>query len=232
MEASSNMKPVLIIAQHSELSKILNPLINIDKDEFYFEKLNYHELPASQKAAVSWIFYLFCDCAPAEEYRYEDPIENFQYMDQELQVLVLKAIAVRYGFLDLEAKRIEGINPIPQVVGMLFQKSEIAQIFKNYLSMDESSIDWENMRYSGLPGGFKVAISWSYSIFNRSLPREELGFRDPINDFGVMDQDLCKTILKAFALSYGWEITLSERPKSSFMKMLESMEKKMGKEDE
>ena len=101
MEPSSNMKAVLIIAEHKELGKILTPLLNIERDEIDWERLNKYEgtLSGGFRAAISWAVCLFCDEVPPEDWGYRDPFGSFGAMDRELQALVMKALALRHGYL-------------------------------------------------------------------------------------------------------------------------------------
>jgi hypothetical protein len=205
MKASMNMRPVQKICEYGPAGDLLLPLMNIEKDEIDFKKIDYPELSDELKTAMSWIFHLFCDCAPdSETWGYVDPFSNLQKIDFDLKVRIIQAIGERYRIAIPEIKRNDTLINSAKVVGILFDDPEFVRIFKIHENFGE--INWGNIQYGGLSGGYQVAVSWIYSILNSKLPDEQ-GFRNPICNFGVMDNHNQAIVLRAFALSIGTEIT-------------------------
>lgn len=101
MEASSNMRAVQIMCRHKAIGKILDPLLNIERDEIEWKKISYGGLPGGYQAAISWVFAVFCDHAPPEDWNYRDPFDSFGNMDRDIQVLAIEAIAIRHGFISV-----------------------------------------------------------------------------------------------------------------------------------
>lgn len=99
MEASNNMKAVQIMCQHKEIGKILLPLLNIERDEIDWKRISYAGLPGGFQAAISWVYAVFCDHAPPEDWVYRDPFDSFFAMDRDLQMFALQALAIRHGFV-------------------------------------------------------------------------------------------------------------------------------------
>lgn len=100
-KASSNMKPVLILAQHKNLRDILVPALNIERDAINWELFGYGGQSGGVQVVLSWVYCLFCDELPPKDWNYRDPFDGFFSLDRDIQVLVLKAMASRHGFLDL-----------------------------------------------------------------------------------------------------------------------------------
>lgn len=204
MKPSMNMRPVLKICEYGPMNELLYPLINVQTDEIAFEKIDYPKITVDQQIAMSWVFHLFCDCAPDEEtWGYVDPFKNLGKVDFELKEKIIQALGVRYGIDIKEVKDSTGINTGAKIVGLLFEKSALAEVFKVYENHGE--VNWSKIRYGSLSGGYQSGVSWAYSILNHKLPTEH-GFRNPITNLGVMDHDLQDKLLRSFALSIGAEI--------------------------
>jgi len=101
---SSNMRAVLVLLGKKELRKLLGPLMNIERDEIDWKKINYGSLPGGFQSALSWGFSLFCDEVPPEDWGWRDPFSSFGVMDRDLQILALKGLGVRQGFLEVDVK--------------------------------------------------------------------------------------------------------------------------------
>lgn len=103
-KASSNMKAVLVLAQHKNLRPILEPALNIERDSINWELFGYGGQSGGVQTVLSWAYCLFCDELPPKEWNYRDPFDGFFSLDRDIQVLVFKAMSVRHGFLDLSVK--------------------------------------------------------------------------------------------------------------------------------
>jgi len=103
-KASPNMKAVLVLASHRILRAILEPAINVERDSIKWESFGYGGQSGGVQTALSWAYCLFCDELPPKEWNYRDPFEGFFSLDRDLQVLVLKAMSIRHGFLELTVK--------------------------------------------------------------------------------------------------------------------------------
>lgn len=64
MNPSSNMRPVLKICEYAPMGELLSALLNIERDEIKFEKIDYKALSDDLKTALSLVFHSFCDCTP------------------------------------------------------------------------------------------------------------------------------------------------------------------------
>lgn len=104
MKSSANMKAVLVIAQHKEIGAILNPLIDLDREEIHWERLSYAVLPGGYQTALSWVYCVFCDGVPPLDWNFRDPFDNFALMDRDIQILCMQALALRHGFLEFHVK--------------------------------------------------------------------------------------------------------------------------------
>lgn len=91
MEASNNRMAVQMICRHKAIGKILEPLLNTERDEIDWKRISYGSLPGRYQAAISWAFSLFCDRVPPTDWSYRDPFESFGVMDRDIQVLALEA---------------------------------------------------------------------------------------------------------------------------------------------
>lgn len=104
MSPSNNMKSVLILANHKLLKGIILPNLNVERDKIDWNNLNYHAQSGGVQALLSWVYCLFCDEVPPKEWGYRDPFESFFSLDRDIQVLILQALSVRHGFLELSLK--------------------------------------------------------------------------------------------------------------------------------
>lgn len=102
--ASSNMKAVLVLAQHKTLGPILKPALNIERDSINWEFFGYGGQSGGVQTALSWAYCLFCDELPPKEWGFRDPFDGFFSLDRDIQILVLQAMAARHGFLELSVK--------------------------------------------------------------------------------------------------------------------------------
>ena len=205
MNPSINMKPVLKICEYGPAGELLKPLINIERDEIDFKKIDYASISPELKTALSWVYHLFCDSEPDEEtWGYVDPFKELALCNSELRIKIIQALALRYGIeIKNEPQIIVASNYGPRVVGALFSNKSLAKALGVYENHGE--ILWEKIGYGGISGGYQTAISWAYSILNYKLPKK-YDFRNPITNFGVMDFDLQKPLLQAFSLSVGVEL--------------------------
>lgn len=101
MQPSSNMKAVLVLAEHKNLNRLLMPALNIERDSINWDHFGYHGQSHGIQAALSWAYCLFCDEVPPVEWNYRDPISAFFSMDRDLQEVALKAMAIRHGFVSM-----------------------------------------------------------------------------------------------------------------------------------
>lgn len=101
---SSNMRAVLVLLGKKELRKLLGPLMNIERDEIDWKRINYGTLSGGFQSALSWAYSLFCDEAPPEDWGWRDPFSSFGVMDRDLQVLAIKGLGVRHGFIEINIK--------------------------------------------------------------------------------------------------------------------------------
>lgn len=101
VKASSNMKAVIVLASHENLRPIIEPALNIERDSINWEALGYGSQSGGLQTVLSWAYCIFCDELPPKEWNYRDPFEGFFSLDRDIQILVLKAMSVRHGFLEL-----------------------------------------------------------------------------------------------------------------------------------
>lgn len=112
------MQAVQVLCKKQAISKILTPLMYIERDAIDWGLISYHALPGGYQTAISWAFVLFCDRMPPADWEYRDPFDSFSVMDRDLQVFVLEAMAVRHGFVKIT---IEDVPPSP-IHKLLLQK--------------------------------------------------------------------------------------------------------------
>lgn len=101
---SSNMRAVLVLLGKKDIRKLLGPLMNIERDEIDWNKISYGSLPGGFQSALSWAFSLFCDEVPPQDWGWRDPFSSFGVMDRDLQILALKGLGVRHGFIEVNVK--------------------------------------------------------------------------------------------------------------------------------
>jgi hypothetical protein len=101
MNPSSNMKAVLVLAEHKHLNKLITPALNIERDSINWDYFGYHGQSHGVQAALSWAYCLFCDEVPPVDWNYRDPFGAFFSMDRSLQEVALKAMAIRHGFVSM-----------------------------------------------------------------------------------------------------------------------------------
>lgn len=89
----------------------------------------------------------------------------------------------------------------------------------------QASIPWSSFCSSSLSGGLRVALAWAYRIWSDENPPAELGLRDPILDFGVLDEPIQETIIQAFAVRHGFTHVYVKREQSDFEKAIRSFTK-------
>ena len=120
ISVSSNMRAVLVLLGNKDLRKLLAPLMNIERDEIDWKRINYGSLSGGFQSALSWAISLFCDCLPPEDWEWRDPFSSFGVMDRDLQVLAIRALGVRYGFVEVNIKD----KPLSPFQNFLKQKEE------------------------------------------------------------------------------------------------------------
>lgn len=98
-ESSSNMKAVLVLASHKNLRPILEPALNIERDSIDWDRFGYGGQSGGVQTVLSWAYCLFCDELPPKDWNFRDPFDGFFNLDQDIQVLVLQAMATRHGFM-------------------------------------------------------------------------------------------------------------------------------------
>lgn len=119
-----------------------------------------------------------------------------------------------------------------KAVLVLTQNKNLEGILKPVLNIERDSIKWDSLNYGGQSGGIQSALSWAYCFFCDELPPKEWNFRDPFDGFFSMDRDLQALVLQAMATRHGFiKITIEDRPKSEFEKMVEGFGEQMAKEE-
>ncbi len=131
-KASSNMKAVLIIAQHKNLRPIIEPALNIERDSIDWNRFGYGGQSGGVQTALSWAYCLFCDELPPKDWGYRDPFDGFFNLDRDIQILVLQAMATRHGFVKLtvEDRPKSNIEKMYDEMSEKIQKEEKRKGFK------------------------------------------------------------------------------------------------------
>lgn len=129
---SSNMKAVLVLAQHKNLGLTLKPALNIERDSISWESLGYGGQSGGVQTALSWAYCLFCDELPPKDWNYRDPFDGFGNLDRDIQVLIFQAMAIRQGFVSLtvEDQPKSGIQQMIEKMGEQMVKDEKRKGFK------------------------------------------------------------------------------------------------------
>ncbi len=104
MKPSDNMKSILVLTKHKNLKNILEPALNVERDKIDWDSFSYHAQSGGVQAVLSWVYCLFCDEVPPQDWNYRDPFNSFFSLDRDIQILILQALSVRHGFLDLSVK--------------------------------------------------------------------------------------------------------------------------------
>lgn len=100
---SRQMDAVLIIARHVTMASVLLPAIH--DDEIEWDAIQYEQLSAAQKIAVSWAYAIWRDSFTDNERGYRDPFSDFDVLDDDLKQVILQAFAYRHGFTHTLFKR-------------------------------------------------------------------------------------------------------------------------------
>ncbi len=106
---SRQMEALLMLANFRSIKDILMPIIDPEKEEIHWDRLEYGVLSGGQKAAISWAWCIWSDKQTPTENKHgdpnycifdgkpRDPFEGFGVMDRELQTLIAKALLHRYS---------------------------------------------------------------------------------------------------------------------------------------
>jgi hypothetical protein len=106
---SKQMEALLMLANYRSIKDILMPIVDPEKEEIHWDRLEYGVLSGGQKAAISWAWCIWNDRQTPVENKHDDPnycifdgkprdpFEGFGVMDRELQALIAKALLHRYS---------------------------------------------------------------------------------------------------------------------------------------
>lgn len=64
-----------------------------------WQDLNYGPLSGGEKAAISWVYAIWCDVSPnipSEQITWRDCFEGFATMQSDLQITLLEAFQIRH----------------------------------------------------------------------------------------------------------------------------------------
>ena len=136
---SSNMKAALVLAQHKYLGPIITPALNIENDSINWPLLGYHGQSGSTQTVLSFLYCLFTDSVPPEDWKFRDPFEGLNGLDRDIMVLVFQAMAARYGFVSLsvEDQPKSNVQKMVEGFGEQMAKDEKRKGFKVIKPEDE-----------------------------------------------------------------------------------------------
>jgi hypothetical protein len=97
------LEAVLMVANHPTISRIMNPVIDKDRETIRWSEINYPVLSGGERAAISWIWCIWSDAQVPMDTGWRDPFDGFGVLDGNLQALIMKAFAHRWGFGPSEA---------------------------------------------------------------------------------------------------------------------------------
>ncbi|MDR3608440.1 MAG: hypothetical protein P4M08_13815 [Oligoflexia bacterium] len=89
------MKAVLKIAENPKMKNILMPVINLDAEEIYWDKIQMASLSGGQRTAISWAWCIWACSQVATPSEMRDPFEGFRGMDRDLQLSIISALVTR-----------------------------------------------------------------------------------------------------------------------------------------
>lgn len=119
-----------------------------------------------------------------------------------------------------------------KAVLVLAQNKNLKPILTPALNIERDSINWESFGYGGQSGGVQTALSWAYCLFCDELPPKDWNYRDPFDGFFSLDREIQILILQAMATRHGFvELTVEDKPKSDFQKMVEGFGEQMAKDE-
>jgi hypothetical protein len=103
--ANNQIKAIEILLEHPIYQHFLGPVYDRNNQTCHFDKINYGVLSGGERAAISWAFAIWEDKQPPKQdyqdwpgYLMRDPFEGFGVMQTDLQQIILRAFAYRWGF--------------------------------------------------------------------------------------------------------------------------------------
>lgn len=99
----------LMLAEYPLLKPILIPRLDVKRETVQWHEINYGVLSGGQRTALSWAWCIWNDTGLPSDwqeypgYQMRDLFSSFGNMNQDLQCLILKALAHRHG-LSLEVR--------------------------------------------------------------------------------------------------------------------------------
>lgn len=119
-----------------------------------------------------------------------------------------------------------------KAVLVLASHKNLQPILEPALNIERDSIDWNRFGYGGQSGGVQTVLSWAYCLFCDELPPKDWNYRDPFDGFFSLDRDIQILVLQAMATRHGFvRLTVEDKPKSDFQKMVEGFGEQMVKEE-
>lgn len=88
---------ILPILEDSIIKEKMAHAVNLEKEEIYFDKINYGAFSGGEQTIISWLYLLWKDDLPPEGWR--NPFEGFSNLDTNLQRKILTAMVDRYSTL-------------------------------------------------------------------------------------------------------------------------------------
>lgn len=88
---------ILPILEDSIIKDKMAHAVNFEKEEIFFDKINYGVLSGGEKTVISWLYLLWKDEMPPEGWR--SPFESFGNLDTSMQKKILTAMMDRYSTL-------------------------------------------------------------------------------------------------------------------------------------
>ena len=83
------------LCTHPLIERLVKPYYNRECETVRFRDINYGVLSGGEKAALSWAYGIWTNEMPPKGWR--DPFEGFGVMSEDLQKIIIEAMALRNG---------------------------------------------------------------------------------------------------------------------------------------
>jgi hypothetical protein len=91
---SKAMKAVMMIAEHPAMKDVLKPVLDVERDEIRWEKIEHGVLSGGQRTGLSWAYAIWTDSQIDLSKGMRDPFEGFRSLDRDFQFRIVGALAL------------------------------------------------------------------------------------------------------------------------------------------